>query len=115
MNKIFHHPHPGKLVKSILIEGAGLSITDAASHLGITRVSLSKLLNGHCGLSSEMAVRLSIALNTSIDVWLNLQRNYELWLLEKLRSKLKREVSRVGNARSLHSKKYGGKSSGKHF
>jgi len=54
-----HKPlHPGILVKDALIDNTGLSVTDAADHLGVTRTTLSRLLNGHAGISPEMAIRL---------------------------------------------------------
>ena len=55
-------PHPGNLVKRSLTEHTHLSVTEAADLLGVGRVTLSKLINGRCGISPEMAVRLSIAL-----------------------------------------------------
>ncbi len=86
-------PHPGLLVrKSIMDKGAGLTITEAAAALGISRLSLSKLVNGRCGISPEMAIRLSIALNTSSELWLNMQRMYDLWESEKNRAALLKQV-----------------------
>jgi addiction module HigA family antidote len=80
-----HHPHPGRLVKRALITGAGLSVTDAAKRLDVDRTTFSRLINEHTGISPEMALRLSMLLNTSPDMWLNLQKNYELSQLEKVR------------------------------
>lgn len=71
--------HPGVHVKDILIDGAQLSVTDAAEKLGITRTALSRLINCHTGISSEMAVRLSKLLGNSIDFWVNLQAQYNIW------------------------------------
>jgi addiction module HigA family antidote len=74
-----HNPlHPGIIVRDLLIEGAALSVTDAAQHLGVTQEALDNLLNGHTGINPEMAIRLSTLLNTSSDMWLNLQKNYDL-------------------------------------
>jgi addiction module HigA family antidote len=81
--------HPGEVIKDVLIDGAGLSITDAADRLGISRTSLSRLLNGHAGISPEMAVRLSKLLNTSIEMWTNLQSQYDVWLISKRADKIK--------------------------
>ncbi len=87
---IMHEPlHPGEHVKDVLVDGAGLSVTEAAERLGVTRTSLSRLLNGHNGLSPEMALRLSKLLGTSIDMWVNLQVQYDVWLISKNSSKLK--------------------------
>ena len=93
MSKMYNPPHPGELVKSTLVEGAGISVTDAADLLGISRGSLSKLINCHSGISPEMAIRLSIALNTSSEMWLNAQKSYDLWAAEKNRRHLKKEVT----------------------
>ena len=99
MTIMHNHPHPGELVKATLIDGADLTVTAAAQRLGINRVSLSKLVNCHCGISPEMAMRLSIALNSSTEMWLNLQKNYDLWCVEKSRNKIAREVSRIKTTR----------------
>jgi len=82
-------PHPGELVKHMLIENAGLSVTDAAAALGVGRVTLSKVINKKSGISPEMAVRLSLALQTSSEMWMNMQSMYDLWQAEKKRKKLK--------------------------
>lgn len=77
---IIHEPlHPGEIVKEALIDGAGLSVTDAAKKLGVSRPALSSLLNAHAGISPEMALRLSKLLGTSIELWVNLQAQYETW------------------------------------
>ena len=81
-------PHPGKIVRRMLIEGACLSVTEAAKVLKIGRVTLSKLLNEKSGISPEMAVRLSLACNTSSEMWMNMQSMYDLWQAEKKRKKL---------------------------
>ena len=78
-----HNPlHPGEIVHEILIEGAALSISQAATKLGVNRTTLSRLLNGHAGLSPDMALRLTMLLpDTSITMWLNLQRDYDIWYI----------------------------------
>lgn len=81
---MIHNPlHPGELVKETLIEGAGLSVTDAAHKLGIDRATLSRLINGHSGISPEMAFRLSMLLGTSVEMWLNIQRDYDIWTVNQ--------------------------------
>lgn len=82
-------PHPGLVVKRILIDNTDLNITQAADALGVGRVTLSRLLNGSSGISSEMAVRLSLALNTSSEMWANMQAMYDLAQAEKMRGRLK--------------------------
>jgi antitoxin HigA-1 len=87
---MIHKPkHPGLMVKSLCIEPLNLSVSQAAELLGISRPTLSKLLNGHLNISPEMAVRLSIVFNTSAEFWINLQAAYDLWKAEKVRRKLR--------------------------
>ena len=81
-------PHPGKVVKRALIDGTGLTVTEAAKQLGVGRITLSKLINGKSGISPEMSVRLSIALNTSSEMWANMQTMYDLWHAELKRNTL---------------------------
>jgi len=88
-------PHPGLIVKRMLIDNAALSVTDAAKALGIGRVTLSKLLNQKSGISPEMAVRLSLALNTSSEMWINMQSMYDLWQAEKKRKQLKTNIKKI--------------------
>src|SRR5688572_5733727 len=88
-------PHPGLIVKRVLIEGANLSVTDAARSLGVGRVTLSKLINKKSGISPEMAVRLSLALNTSSEMWMNMQSMYDLWQAEKKRNKLRVRIKKI--------------------
>jgi addiction module HigA family antidote len=63
-------PHPGEILRTLCLEPLGLSVTDAAKALGVSRKTLSSLLNGRTGISPEMAVRLSIAFDTSAESWL---------------------------------------------
>ncbi|MCW5589759.1 MAG: HigA family addiction module antidote protein [Legionellales bacterium] len=88
--------HPGEIVREVCVENTGLSVTEAAQKLGVDRTTFSRLINGHAGISAEMAVRLSIALDSSPILWLNLQRDYDLWKAEKRRKKL--QVSKLGDA-----------------
>ena len=75
-------PHPGNLVRFECIEPLGLSITEAAKILGVTRQTLNNLVNGKAGISAEMAVRLSKAFGSSPEMWLRLQVNYDLSRIE---------------------------------
>jgi len=86
--KMHNPPHPGEVLRELCIEPLGLSITEAAEALGITRKTLSAILNGRSGISPEMAVRLSLAFSTSSESWLNQQAQYDLWEAEKQRKKL---------------------------
>jgi addiction module HigA family antidote len=73
-----HSPsHPGRIVRSSL-DDLGITITDAARALGVTRQTLNNLVNGKAGISAEMAVRLAKGLGSTPDFWLRLQTNYDL-------------------------------------
>ena len=82
-------PHPGEVLRELCIEPLGLSITEVANALGVSRKTLSNILNCHAGISPEMAVRLSIAFNTTSESWLAQQLQYDLWQAEKNRKKLR--------------------------
>ena len=71
-------PHPGEVVQELCIEPVGLTVTAAAEVLGVSRKALSDLLNGHTGISPEMAVRLSKAFGGSFESWLTQQMQYDL-------------------------------------
>lgn len=87
---MIHNPkHPGCMVKSLCLEPLQLSVTDAAKALKVSRPTLSKLINGHIGISPEMAERLSIVFNTSDELWINLQAQYDLWKAQQYKKKLK--------------------------
>ncbi|WP_260295519.1 HigA family addiction module antitoxin [Sedimenticola hydrogenitrophicus] len=81
-------PHPGEVIRELCLEPLGLSVTAAAKALGVSRKTLSAILNGNAGISPEMAIRLSIAFDTSAESWLNQQSQYELWHAEKHRHEL---------------------------
>ena len=81
-------PHPGEVLKELCIEPLGLTVTEAAKGLGVSRKTLSTILNGRAGISPEMAVRLSIAFNTSSESWLHQQSQYDLWQAEQHRKEL---------------------------
>lgn len=76
-------PHPGEIVRALCLEPLELSVTDAAKALGVSRKTLSSILNGRSGISPEMALRLSRAFNTSPESWLNQQVQYDLWHAKK--------------------------------
>lgn len=87
--RMHNPPHPGEIVKSLCLEPLGLSVTEAAKALGVSRKTLSAILNGRAGISPEMAVRLSIAFDTSAESWMNQQTQYDLWHAEQRRNKLR--------------------------
>ena len=81
-------PHPGEILKELCLEPLGLTVTDAAKALGVSRKTLSSIINGKAGISPEMAIRLSIAFNTSSESWMNQQSQYDLWQAEQHRKEL---------------------------
>ena len=83
-------PHPGNIVLSECIEPLGLTITQAAQALGVTRTTLSELVNGRRGISPEMAVRLSQVFGGSATSWITQQAQYDLAQIPAGRIKLKR-------------------------
>lgn len=75
--------HPGKILQDLFLEPLDLTQEAAAQNLGVTRKTLSMLLNGRQGISAEMALRLSKAFKTTTGLWLNMQNNYDLWYAER--------------------------------
>ncbi|MBM4276129.1 MAG: HigA family addiction module antidote protein [Deltaproteobacteria bacterium] len=82
-------PHPGEIIRALCLEPLGLTVTRAAQGLGVTRKTLSMLLNGRAGISPEMAVRLSQAFGRSPESWLQLQAQYDLAQVRKSAKKIK--------------------------
>jgi len=80
--RMHNPPHPGSVLREYLGE---LPVTAAAQHLGVSRVTLSRVLNGAAGISADMALRLSEALGTSADLWMGMQAQYDLWTASRTR------------------------------
>lgn len=83
---MFNPPHPGEVIRELCLEPLNLSITAAAKALGVSRKTLSSIVNGHAGVSPEMAIRLSIAFGTTAESWLQQQIQYDLWQAERKRA-----------------------------
>ena len=77
--RMHNPPHPGDVIREFCLQPLGLSVTRAAKGLGVSRKALSELLNGHSGISPEMAIRLSKAFGGSAESWLTQQMQYDLW------------------------------------
>ena len=73
-----NHPHPGELLREDVLAPLGIEVTDAAGRLGMSRTALSRVLNGHAGISPDLAVRLERAGVSTARFWLTLQTNFEL-------------------------------------
>lgn len=76
---MYNPPHPGEIMWADYLEPLGLSVTEAARALGVTRKTLSAILNRRAGISPAMAHRLAKAFDTTPELWVNLQAQYDLW------------------------------------
>jgi addiction module HigA family antidote len=92
MTRMHNPPHPGEILRDGVFAGTGITVTDFARRLGVTRVALSRVLNGKAAISAEMAVRLASALGGGATKWLHLQVNYDLWHAERA---LKRQLAKI--------------------
>ena len=95
MSNMHNPPHPGETLREDVLPALGLTVTDAAVQLGVTRIALSRVLNGKAGISPEMALRLERWLGIDhggrASVWMAMQSAYELWHAErKAKAALKR-------------------------
>ncbi len=87
--------HPGRIVRSACLEPLGLSITEGAKILGVTRQTLTKIVNGKSGISAEMAIRLAKAFGSTAELWVRMQASYDLAQARKDESKIKVQRQRV--------------------
>lgn len=92
MTRMHNPPHPGEVLRDGVFSETGITVTDFAKRLGVTRVALSRVLNGKAAISADMAVRLAAALGGSPESWLHMQANYDLWRAQKA---LKRETAKI--------------------
>ena len=81
--RMHNPPHPGEIIREFCVEPLKLTVTDAAKALGVTRKTLSTLLNGRAGVSPEMAIRLSKVFGRTPEGWLRLQLQFDLWKAEQ--------------------------------
>lgn len=95
-NQMHQPPHPGEVLRELCLQPLGLSVTAAAEALGVSRKTLSAILNGRAGISPEMAIRLSKAFDTTPESWLNQQLQYDLWWAMQSEAEIK--VKRFSNA-----------------
>ena len=85
MNRMKREPtHPGKVIQEDYLKPLSLTITDMASTLGVSRKTLSKIINERGAITPDMSLRLSRAFDTTPDLWINLQKNYDLWQAEHI-------------------------------
>ena len=81
MSRMYNPAHPGEVLREWLPEE--MTVTAAAKELQVSRVTLSRILNGQAGITAGMALRLSVWLGTSPDVWLEMQTQWDLWQAEQ--------------------------------
>ena len=81
--RMHNPPHPGEVIRELCLEPLGLSVTDLAAGLGVSRKTLSAILNGRTRVTAEMALRLAKAFDTSAESWLNQQMQYDLWMARR--------------------------------
>ncbi len=93
--RMHNPPHPGLVLREYL---GDMAVSAAAAHLRVTRVTLSRVLNGKAGISANMALRLAAALGTSPDLWINMQSQYDLWRARRTRQPAVRRFPHVSGA-----------------
>lgn len=100
--------HPGEIMREMYLEPLEVSVTQLAENLSVTRKTVSQLVNGHMGVSVEMALRLAKVFDTTPELWLNMQRNYDLWhanskiILRSVRSLRSMPANKGKSATSLN-------------
>lgn len=95
--RMHNPPHPGRVLREYL---GDIPVSAAAAHLRVTRVTLSRVLNGKAGISAKMALRLGVALGTSPELWINMQGQYDLWRARKRRQPAVRRFPHVSVSRN---------------
>ena len=86
--RMHNPPHPGEIIKDLCLKPLRLTVSKAAAALGVSRKTLSSILNGRAGITPVMAIRLSLAFNTTAESWMNQQVQYDLWRAERNRKEL---------------------------
>lgn len=93
--RMHNPPHPGETLKEDVLPALGLTVTQAAEQLGVSRVAFSRVINGRAAISAELAIRLAQWLGGSAETWLRAQLQYDLWHAEQ------KSTAKVKPARSL--------------
>lgn len=97
MSRMHNPPHPGLILKLDVLPALKMTVTDAAKHLHVSRVALSRVINGKAAISADLAVRLADWMNPSAQSWLAMQAAYDLWQAEhkKRRPKIRKLEERA--------------------
>ena len=85
MTRMYNPPHPGEVLKDTVLGAGGLTVTAFAKRLRVSRVTLSNIVNGHAGITADMAIRLAAALGGSAESWLRMQAAFDLWQAQRKR------------------------------
>lgn len=88
-------PHPGEVLAGLWMEPLGLTVTATADALGVSRKTVSKIVNGKGAITPEMALRLELAFGASAQSWLGHQATFDLWQVEQRRKMLTKQVQRI--------------------
>ena len=88
----YNPPHPGEVLFGLDMQPAGLTIKKVAEQIGVDRKTISRIVNGHASITAEMAILLGKAFKTTPELWLNMQRNYDLWHAEQ---RMKQRLSKI--------------------
>ena len=80
---MFNPAHPGKVIKGLVIEDRNITLAEFAKKIQISRVSLSRIVNGHSGITPDVAIRLGLVLGNGSDFWLKMQNNYDMYQAQK--------------------------------
>lgn len=88
-------PHPGEVLAGLWMEPLDLTVTAVADALGVSRKTVSKIVNGNGAVTPEMALRLELAFGASAQSWLGHQAAFDLWQVEQERNKLAKQVQRI--------------------
>ena len=83
MARMHNPPHPGEVLQDTVLGAGGITVTEFAKQLGVSRVALSRVANGRAAISADMALRLAAALGGSAESWLSMQAKYDLWQAQK--------------------------------
>ena len=83
MKNIRKPKHPGMILNELYLDELGITLTDFANDIGVSRKAISAIVNGHKRVTPEMALRFAKAFNTTPELWLNLQQNYDLWMAKQ--------------------------------
>ena len=82
MGRMFNPPHPGEMIREDVLPELAVSVTEAARQLDISRVQLSRFINGRAGVSADLAIRLAMWLGGNAQTWMRMQADYDLWQAE---------------------------------